>query len=152
MENQARVISISTSKGGIPKIPINDVVITFAGLKGDGHNHAKHNSPLQAVCLQDFELIQEVSREIPLSFGTIGENLMVRGLNVQRLPLGTVLTFEGGVVLELTKVRMPCYVLDSIDPRLKELLIGRCGMYAKVIREGLLKRGEAIQAAIFSTI
>ena len=141
------VISISVSRGGIPKLPIDEVLVTASGLSGDGHNHAKHCSPMQAVCLQDVELLEDVTKEegIDLSCGTIGENLTVRGLSVQNLSIGTGLEFEGGVVLEITKVRMPCYVLDSIDVRLKEWLKGRCGMYAKVVREGVIKKNAAIR-------
>jgi len=126
-------------------LPRDFVWVTAAGLEGDGHNHAKHNNPLQAVCLQDREYIEDLQGEgFPLSFGTIGENLTVSCLYVQNLPVGTILKFSGGVVLELTKERRPCYVLDSIDPRLKEVIVGRCGFYAKVIREGILKIGERI--------
>jgi molybdopterin adenylyltransferase len=153
MDMGPHIIGISISKGGIPKLPREEAVITTAGLLGDGHNHAKHYALNQAVSLQDVELLEEVSAQygIALSCGTIGENLTVRGLHVQRMSLGTQLMFEGGVVLELTKVRTPCYVLDALDPRLKEWILGRCGMYAKVIREGVVKKGESIKAHVLST-
>jgi molybdopterin adenylyltransferase len=149
---EARIIGISISQGGIPKFPRQEAVITTAGLMGDGHNHAKHNTPNQAVSLQDIELLEDVCREhgIALPCGTIGENLMVKGLHVQRMALGTQLQLAGGVILELTKVRQPCYVLDSIDPRLKQWMLGRCGMYAKVVREGVVRTGEAVKSAILS--
>lgn len=125
---------------------VDQTFVTVSGLKGDGHNHAKHYSPLQAVCLQDVELLEEVSREgIPLSCGTIGENLTVKDLGVPKLFPGAFLAFEGGVVLKLTKPRMPCYVLDSVDVRLKEWLQGRCGMYAQVVCEGVVKKDAKIQ-------
>ena len=76
--------------------------------------------------------------------GTTGENLTIRYLNVSTLPLGTVLKFSGGVVLEITKIRKPCYVLDTIHPKLKEDIIGRCGIYAKVLKEGPMRVGEKI--------
>lgn len=143
----ATVISISISPGGIPKLPVDEVLVTSSGLIGDGHNHAKHRTPMQAVCLQDVELLEDVSNEegIALACGTIGENLTVRGLHVQNLPIGTGIEFEGGVFLEITKVRMPCYVLDTVDVRLKYWLKDRCGMYAKVIREGVIKKNAAVR-------
>ena len=49
------------------------------------------------------------------------------------------------VVLELTKRRGPCYVLDAIDPRLKDAIAGRCGFYAKVITTGALRPGEFVE-------
>lgn len=34
---------------------------------------------------------------------------------------------------------------DAIDPRLKEDALGRHGMYAKVIKEGILQVGETLR-------
>lgn len=140
------VLSINISKGGIPKLPVNSIRITSAGLEGDGHNHEKHCTPMQAVCLQDVERLEELSRQgYSLSPGTTGENLTVRNLNINGLPLGTVLQFSGGVVMEVSKVRKPCYVMDSIHAQLKIDALGRHGMYARVIKEGLLTTGETIE-------
>jgi molybdopterin adenylyltransferase len=142
---EACVLSISISKGGIPKLPVESVRISFSGLEGDGHNHEKHNNPIQAVCLQDIEKLIELTKEgYSLYPGMTGENLTVKQLNVNALALGTILELSGGVVLELTKVRKPCYVLDAIDPRLKEDIVGRCGMYAKVIKEGAINVDDSI--------
>ena len=143
--NTPIVLSINISKGGIPKLPVESVRITAVGLEGDGHNHAKHNTPMQAVCLQDVEKLAELrSHGYDLSPGAGGENLTVKNLNVNNLPIGTVLAFFGGVVLEISKVRKPCYVMDAIHPKLKEDALGQHGMYAKVIVEGILGRGETI--------
>lgn len=137
--------SINISKGGIPKHPIDSVHITKTGLEGDGHNHEKHKDPIQAVCLQDLEKLEEFNQKgYSLKSGTTGENLTVCRLNVGGLPLGTVLKFSGGVVLELSKVRKPCYVLDAIHPRLKEDIAGHCGMYAKVVQEGIIHVHETV--------
>lgn len=140
------VVSINISSGGIPKLPVDSVYVTFLGLKGDGHNHAKHYDPLQAVCLQDIEELEELNRKgYALVSGATGENLTVENLSVNKLPLKTVLGFSGGVILELTKIRNPCYVMDAIHPLLKEDAVGRHGMYARVIKEGLLRKGETIE-------
>ncbi len=145
IQNNPEVLAVCTSNGGIPKIPRAFAYVFKTGLAGDGHNHDKHKTPLQAVCLQDVEFLEELMREgFPLTLGTIGENVTVRDLFVQKLPIGTVLEFSGGVVIELTKVRKPCYVLDAIDPKLKEVIMGRCGYYARVIREGVIKPGDKI--------
>ena len=142
-----QIVSINISKGGIPKLPVSSVRVTTAGLEGDGHNHPKHCSPLQAVCIQDIEKLNEIGRNgYDLSPGKAGENLTVQNLGVNSLPLGTVLQFSGGVVLEISKTRKPCYVMDAIHSRLKEDALGRHGMYAKVIKEGFLSVGETMKA------
>ena len=143
---QGQVISINISPGGIPKLPQVKICVGIEGLEGDGHNHEKHRTPFQAVCLQDIEKLEELKSEgYNLPPGATGENLTVQNLNVNALPLGTILKFANGVKLELTKVRKPCYVLDSINPNLKKDIIGRCGIYAKVLREGIISIGDRIQ-------
>ena len=144
--NNPRVISLNISRGGIPKWPVDSSYISSAGLRGDGHNHTKHYRPEQAVSIQDIERLAELRQEgFSLYCGVTGENMNVCHLNVNTLPLGTVLNFAGGVQFEISKVRQPCYVLDSIHPKLKEAILHRCGMYAKVLTEGILKVGETIQ-------
>ncbi len=142
----ARIVSINISKGGIPKLPRENAELTASGLKGDGHNHKKHYHPDQAVCFQDLETLEQLNREgYSLTPGAIGENLTVEHLEVNHLSPGTRLELAGGVVLEITKTRKPCYVLDAIDPQLKEDIAGRCGTYAKVLKEGTMTRGEHIR-------
>ena len=148
LERAPHIVSINISPGGIPKLPVKRLHVSINGLDGDGHNHEKHRTPIQAVCLQDVERLDELNREgYRLVPGATGENLTVANLNVNALPVGTQLKFSNGVVVELTKVRKPCYVLDAISPRLKEDLVGRCGIYAKVIRDGVLSDAETIAVA-----
>lgn len=146
--NHPQIISINISQGGIPKLPVISTEVKFSGLAGDGHNHQKHYRPEQAVSLQDIEKLDELREEgYQLYAGATGENLTVKNLNVNDLPLGTVLKFSSGLALEISKIRKPCYVLDAIDPKLKEDIIGRCGMYARVIEEGAIEAEDFIEVA-----
>jgi len=140
------IISINISQGGIPKRPVKEVYVKQSGLEGDEHNHEKHYRPTQAVCIQDIEKLSELSAlGYPLEPGTAGENLTTKNLHVNSLPIGTRLTFSGGVVLEITRVRPTCYVMDQINSQLKEDANNRHGMYAKVLTQGHLKVGETIR-------
>ena len=144
--NQPYIVSINTSKGGIPKLPVDSVKVLAAGLEGDGHNHEKHYRAIQAVSLQDMEKLEELQSEgYSLNPGSTGENLTVKNLDINSLAIGTILEFPQGLCIELTKVRQPCYVLDTINPKLKDDIVGRCGMYAKVLQEGMIQRGDVIK-------
>lgn len=143
---QAFVVSINISPGGIPKHPIEIGLMLAEGLKDDAHDHEKHNTPLQAISIIDAEDLHDLKREgFDVFPGATGENITVRGLSVDELAAGDRLRLEGGVELELTKKRQPCFVLDSIDPRLKHAIVGRCGFLAKVLRTGTIRRGETIR-------
>ena len=142
---EAVVLAVNTSPGGIPKLPVPVAQVVPAGLQGDLHDHAKHDTPERAITLMDAELLEELSGEgYDLAPGTIGENITVRHLDVQACAAGDVLQFSGGVELELVEPRRPCFVLDSIDETLKTAIVGRCGFMARVVRTGELRPGESI--------
>ena len=143
----ARIESINVSPGGIPKVPLRRGEFVEAGLVGDGHDHEKHRTPLQAISLLDAELLEAVAAEsgLDLQPGSFGENLTVRGVGVQRLGAGDRLRIgEDGPVLEITRVRPPCYVLDALSPDFKRTLWNRVGMYARVVRPGIASPGDPI--------
>jgi MOSC domain-containing protein YiiM len=139
------VLAVSISAGGIPKRPLERGRVTTSGVAGDGRNHAKHIRPDRAISLWDVEILQQLVAEgFPLEPGAAGENLTVAGLNVQPMAPGTRLRI-GDVLLKLEQPRKPCYVLDAIDPRLKDTMAGRCGYMASVLREGTIRPGMAIE-------
>jgi MOSC domain-containing protein YiiM len=141
----AVLVSINVSRGGIPKRPVPEADVTLDGLVGDGRAHAKHNKPDRGVSLLDEEILSELCGEgFAFGPGGLGENLTLRDLRVQTLTAGACLRFEGGVALELTEARKPCFVLDLVDPRLKERASGRIGWMARVIRPGRLVTGETV--------
>ncbi|MCP3905598.1 MAG: MOSC domain-containing protein [Planctomycetes bacterium] len=145
MSSSPTIVSVNISSGGIPKRAVRTADVTVAGLVGDGHDHEKHNTPLQAVCIIDIEDLDDLRGEgYSVGPGATGENLTTRGLDVDALEIGDRLRLSGGVELELTKRRKPCYVLDAIDPTLKEVIVGRCGFYARVITPGQIAPGERI--------
>ena len=144
LRNDAYVLSVNISRGGIPKKPQKAARALKSGLDGDGRNHAKHIRPDRAVSLWDHEILERLVNEgFNLSPGAAGENLTVVGLNVQQLDPGTILRI-GRCRLRLEQPRKPCYVLDAIDPRLKEVIIGRCGYMASVVEEGTIRPGMSI--------
>jgi len=140
-----QVIAVNTSPGGIPKLPRERLMVSTAGLDGDGHDHESHRSPMQAVCMIDVEILESMKDEgFELAPGALGENLTLSGVRVQDCALGDKLLFSSGLEIEITKVRTPCYVLDSISPELKRIMWNRSGMYAKVLTEGTVAAGDTL--------
>ncbi len=145
------VVSVNISPGGIPKTPVEVGEVEAIGLCGDGHDHEKHSTPLQAICLIDLEDLEDLKREgYDVYPGATGENVTCRNLNVDDMQVGDRLRFSGGVELELTKRRKPCYVLDAISPHLKEVVVGRLGFYGRVLTAGQLQAGETIEVVAAS--
>lgn len=143
--SNARVVAVCASAGGIPKRPLLEADVRIEGIRGDLHAHEKHNRPDRALSLFDVEILWQLAEEgFSLEPGTAGENITVAGLNLQNLPSGTLLQI-GNVVIRLEAPRKPCYVLDVIDPQLKEAMAGRCGYMASVIQSGSVRPGMTIR-------
>ncbi len=139
------VHAINISAGGIPKRGLPSCAVELRGLRGDAHNHEKHNRPEQAVCLLDLEQIEELRGEgFEVGPGATGENLTLVGAHVRHCTIGDQLLFPSGMRLEITRRREPCYVLDAIDPKLKVAAAGRLGMYARVIVAGEVVAGDCV--------
>lgn len=142
---EAAVVAVCVSTGGVPKRPVDRAELTPDGLVGDGRDHEKHRRTDRAVSIQDLELLDQLVAEgYPVAPGIMGENLTVRGLQVQELSVGDRLHFQNGPVLELASVRKPCYVLDVIHAKLKEVVVGRCGFLCRVVQTGTFWPGQQV--------
>ena len=143
--NDPIVVAVCRSSGGIPKLPQTEVRITPDGIEGDAHDHDKHNKPTRALALVDEEILDKLRAEgYDVSIGSIGENITLRNVHVQRMPPGAVLQM-GEVLVRLEEPRRPCFVLDAIDEQLKTDIVGRCGYMASVVQAGRLTPGVAVE-------
>jgi len=76
--------------------------------------------------------------------GRIRENFTVSDTDVQAWPVGQRLRV-GGAVFEVTMVCDPCERMDAIRPGLRAELEGKRGMLAKVVEQGEVAVGDAVE-------
>jgi MOSC domain-containing protein YiiM len=141
------LLQLSISNGGMPKLAIPDARISRDGVAGDWQNNRKyHGGPDQAICLFSEELYTWLRDEhgIDLQPGSVGENFTTRGIEMQQIQAGDRLRV-GECLIEITMVRTPCRNLDQWDKRLMGLIKGRSGWKARVIEEGVVRAGDAVE-------
>jgi MOSC domain-containing protein YiiM len=150
---------INISKGGVPKLPVHEAVVTPLGIQGDFHAHPQiHGGPRQALLLISSEGIDElVEAGFPLYAGALGENITSKGLDRRSLRLGQRYRM-GQVVIELTKMRAPCNTLTPYGPGIQQAVYdaqvkakdyssprwGLAGVYARVVNPGTIYVGDPI--------
>jgi MOSC domain-containing protein YiiM len=150
---------ISISKGGVPKLPIHEAVVTPLGIRGDSHAHPQiHGGPRQALLLISSEGIDElVEAGFPLYAGALGENITCKGLDRRSFRLGQRYRM-GQVVIELTKMRAPCNTLTPYGAGIQRAVYdaqvkakdhssprwGLGGVYARVVNPGTIHVGDPI--------
>jgi len=148
----AHVFQINLSKGGVPKLAVPFALVNKRGLEGDAHRDLRHHGGEErAVCLYSLERILELQAEgHPIYPGSIGENLTLLGVDWNRLRIGTILRFQRGVEIELTKPTTPCLTIaasfkdGAIERVLHERYPGWSRWYARVLHEGELRVGETV--------
>jgi len=105
----------------------------------DGCLHGRLGSKRQ-VLLADTETLSDFG----LLPGMIRENITTVGLNVAELRPGQQLCV-GDAVLEVTVPCEPCSRMDEIRMGLQKALENRRGMFCRVIKDGRISRGDAIE-------
>ena len=104
----------------------------------EGCAHARPQGKRQ-VLLMDRETLDFFE----LAPGIVRENVTTEGLDVNGLSIGQPLQI-GEVELQVSAVCDPCEQIEALRPGLQAAMQGRRGMLCKVVRGGLLRRGDEI--------
>ena len=87
--------------------------------------------------------------------GDLGENIATVGLDLECLPLGTLLRLGASATLELTGLRTPCVLIDRFRSGLKNRLQGKpagprfkAGVMAIVTEGGEVSPGDRIRPVL----
>jgi MOSC domain-containing protein YiiM len=139
---------------GLPKKPVDSALVTRSGFEGD-FNVYRHEEldgdPDSAVLIMPLETLQELNREgWPIKPGDVGENITTTGLSYNEFAPGRMFSF-GSVEVQISRACDPCdnlyllpYVGREKGPAFLKTMLGRRGWYARVIKEGRVRKGDAI--------
>lgn len=145
------VVQVSTSPGGVPKLPVPRARLSAAGVEGDRQaNRTHHGRPWQAVCLWSAEVVADlVAQGHPVGWGSTGENVTVQGLPWSSVRPGTQL-LVGSALVEVTTYAIPCrknarWFSDGSFRRIAhEVAPGTSRVYARVLVDGVVAPGDAV--------
>jgi MOSC domain-containing protein YiiM len=83
-------------------------------------------------------------RNVGVEPGAIRENFTVEGDDVQKWPVGQRLAV-GEAEFEISMRCDPCERMDQLRPGLREQLLGRRGMLARIVKTGTVSVGDEIR-------
>ena len=147
------VYQINLSDGGVPKRPVLEAVITTTGVEGDRQRNLNvHGGLDRALCLFSQDLIERLQDEgHSIEAGSSGENLTIAGLEWEKLELGDRLQIGPDVQIEIMSYTIPCdqnaqWFRDRDYKRVSQKKNpGWSRFYAKVLREGVVRPGDAVE-------
>ncbi len=133
-------LCVSENKGTAKKEITEALFIENYGIEGDAHAGNWHRQ----VSLLAFEKIDQFrNRGGKVDFGDFGENMVVEGIELWALPIGTKL-MAGNVELEVTQIGKVCHDRCHIYYSVGDCIMPREGVFCKVLKGGLLKQGDFI--------
>ena len=136
-----RAVCVSKQRGTAKEEVSECRLIENWGLESDAHAGNWHRQ-VSLLALEQIEAFRK--RGADVAFGAFGENLVVEGLDLSALPVGTVLTC-GDAELELTQIGKECHSRCAIYARVGDCIMPREGVFAVVKKGGLVKPGTEIR-------
>lgn len=142
MENKAEVLAVCISeKKGTEKKEVTGAILKEDwGIENDAHAGKWHRQ----ISLLAFEKIDEFRQKgAKVDFGAFGENIIVTGIDLINLTVGTVLEI-GKIRLRVTQIGKECHSHCNIYKKMGDCIMPREGIFAEVIKGGYIQKGDKI--------
>ncbi len=140
---EGTIVAVCVSqKTGERKTPVDSVTLREDyGIEGDVHAGSGRQVSLLGV-----EGVDVMRRKMPaLADGDFAENLLVRGLPLAELPLGTLLCADNGVRMEITQIGKKCHSKCNIHKTVGYCIMPTQGIFVRVIAGGVLRAGDVLR-------
>ena len=139
---------------GLPKVSTQTAIVTKLGIQDDYNNfrsNKKGNDLNMAIMLLSYDIISQLNEEgWPVKSGDLGENIMLEGANYSVFAPKKQYKI-GKVEIEISFVCDPCMTLQNLPYIGKKninsfikTLMGRRGWYAKVLKAGIIQKGDPL--------
>lgn len=135
---QVMAVCISEKKGTQKKGISEGHFIEEFGIENDAHAGKWHRQ----VSLLSYETIEAFKeRGAEIGDGAFGENVIVKGIDLVHLPVGTKLSC-GDILLEVTQIGKECHSHCEIYQKMGDCIMPREGVFARVLEPGSIAVGD----------
>lgn len=140
MKNVGKVLNLFISVPGSNRIEKESFELDPKGIVADKYYDKNIHRSVLITSLESYDLAIEHDIQVPI--GALGENILI-DYNPYHLNAGDQLSI-GEVILQISQNCTICDHLSAIDERLPTLLKDDRGIFAKVIKAGVIKKGDEI--------
>jgi len=114
------------------------------GLSGDAHADLNTHRQVSLLAVESINKMRNLGLDV--GPGDFAENLTTEGIELTSLPLGTRLKMGEAAILEVSQIGKECHSGCAIFRQVGKCVMPKEGVFARVIREGVVKPGDEVKA------
>jgi MOSC domain-containing protein YiiM len=141
----AEIIAVckSEEKGTRKKAVAEGILKEDYGLVGDAHADCCTHRQVSLLAMESIEKIKKEGFDV--GPGDFAENLTTQGVELVSLPVGTKISIEKDILLEVTQIGKKCHSGCAIYQEMGKCIMPREGIFARVIHGGCVRAGDRIK-------
>ncbi len=141
--SKVEAICVAARKGGRKSVCPSARFVADHGIEEDAHAGPWHRQ-ISILAAEDIEVMRQGG--LPdLTFGDFAENLVVSGVDLGALGLGSRLRLASEVELGITQLGKECHQRCAIYQQTGDCIMPRLGLFARVLRGGMVAAGDAVE-------
>ncbi len=113
------------------------------GLISDAHADCCTHRQVSLLAIESIKKMRNLGFDV--GPGDFAENLTTEGIDLASIPVGTCVSIGKEVILEVTQIGKECHTGCAILRQIGKCIMPKEGVFAKVIRGGLVKAGDQIR-------
>ena len=144
----AEIIAVCISgRKGIRKHPVPSLELRVGqGILGDAHAGNWHRQ-VSLLAQESIDTMTDLG--LNLTPGDFAENIVVRGMDLKALPVGTVVR-AGTALLAVTQIGKECHNDCAIKQAVGKCVMPTEGIFAVVLKDGAVKPGDTLERIALS--
>ena len=141
----AKIISINISpKKGMRKKAVDSALLKDNyGIENDAHASGKWHRQVSLLATESIKKMQD--KGLDVGPGDFAENITTEGIDLPSLPVGTKMTVDDGIELEVSQIGKVCHNRCAIYDQAGDCVMPKEGIFVKVIKGGIINVGDEIK-------
>jgi MOSC domain-containing protein YiiM len=145
---KGKIVSINISdKKSVRKKPVQEAFIkTNFGIEGDAHASSQWHRQVSLLALESIQKMQAMGLKV--NPGDFAENITTEGIDLPKLPVGTIMTIGENIEVEVSQIGKKCHTQCEIYNQAGDCIMPKEGIFVKVLKGGRIKEGDEIVVGI----
>jgi MOSC domain-containing protein YiiM len=141
----AKILAVcrSKEKGTTKKVIESGLFKEGYGLIDDAHSSSDWHRQVSLLAIESIQKMRDMGFDV--GSGDFAENLTTEGINLVALPIGTYVSVGDELLLEISQIGKECHSGCAVMQQTGKCIMPKEGVFAKVIRGGTVKAGDAIK-------